>query len=120
MKPENVARIIDELATEYPGASRVDEGRKTLIRVPKIIFPDGCNPTDTSAVVLLEEQQPTPQLFIKQVPTLPNGKTPRSVNPVPLAGETWHSFSFNQPWDENTHTAVQFVEGRLRRFALND
>lgn len=120
MKRETLARIVDELAAEYAGATRVDEGQKTLIRLPRVIFPNGCNPTDTSAVVVLEEQQATPQLFVKQVPKLPNGNTPRSVSPVPLAGDTWYSFSFNQTWDENAHTAIQFVEGRLRRFALNE
>ena len=120
MKTENLARVIAELAVEYAGAARVDEGQKTLIKLPKVTFPNGCNPVDTSGLVMLDEHQPTPQLFIKHVPALPNGKTPRSVSAVPLAGETWYSFSFNQPWDENAHSAVQFVEGRLRRFALNE
>lgn len=120
MKSENVSRIVEELAAEYVGAARADEGQRTLIKLPKVTFPSGCDPTDTSALVVLEEQQPAPQLFVKQVPALPNGKVPRSVNPMPLAGETWYSFSFNQSWDENVHTAVQFVEGRLRRFALSE
>lgn len=120
MKRENVDRFIAELAAEYAGASRVDEGQTTFVKLPEVMFPDGCNPPATSALVLLDVQHPTPQLFVKRVPTLPNGNTPRSVSAVPLAGDTWHSFSFNQPWDENAHTALQFVEGRLRRFALNE
>lgn len=120
MKQENLAKIAEELAAEYPGTSRGSEGQKTLIRLPEVIFPIGCNPPETAALVVLEEQQPAPQLFIKVLPALPNGKTPRSVSAVTLAGEAWYSFSFNQPWDENAHTAVQFIEGRLRRFALNE
>jgi len=120
VKRENLARIVEELAAEYVGASRAEEGNKTLVKLPKVIFPIGCDPTDTSALVVLEDQQPSPQLFLKLVPTLPSGKAPRSVNPLPLAGETWYGFSFNQPWDEDANTAVQFVEGRLRRFALNE
>ncbi len=120
MTPKNVARIIDELAREYSGPARLQEGGKTLIRLPEVFFPDGCDPTSTPALVVLDEQQPAPQLLLKQVPTLPNGKAPKSVSAVTAAGDSWHSFSFNQPWDENTHSAVQFVEGRLRRFALNE
>lgn len=120
MKHENLTRIVEELAAGYDDAARTDEGQKTMVRLPRIIFPDGCNPNETSALVVLDEQQPVPQLFIKQVPTLPNGGPPRSVSVVSIAGETWNTFSFNQPWDENTHTAIQFVEGRLRRFALNE
>lgn len=120
MRTENVVRVVDELAATYAGAARVNDGQKTLIKLPAVRFPEGCNPSDTSALIVLEENQPAPQLFIKQVPTLPNGKAPRSVSAVPVAGETWYSFSFNQPWNENAHTALQFVEGRLRRFALNE
>ena len=120
MTRENLARIVDELGREYSGATRLQEGQKTLIRLPEVFFPEGCNPVSTSALVVLEEQQAAPQLLLKVVPTLPNGKAPRSVSPVTLAGDSWYSFSFSQPWDENAHSAVQFVEGRLRRFALNE
>jgi hypothetical protein len=112
--------MVEELAAGYDDAARTDEGQKTLIRLPRIFFPRGCNPSETSALVVLDEQQPAPQLLIKQVPTLPNGITPRSTGTVSVAGETWNTFSFNQPWDEDAHTAIQFVEGRLRRFALNE
>jgi hypothetical protein len=120
VKHENILRFVEDLAAEYSDAARVDEGPKTLVKLPKVALPSGCNPAETSVLIVLEEQQPAPQLFVKQLPTLANGAVPRSTSAVPLAGETWHTFSFNQPWDENAHTAVQFVEGRLRRFALNE
>lgn len=120
MKTGNVTRFIDEIAAAYPDAVRANEGSQIFLKVPKVFFPTGCIPPYSAVLVLLEENRSAPQLFIKELPSLPNGKAPRSCNPTPLGGDTWHTFSFNQPWDEDTHTAVQFVEGRLRRFALNE
>lgn len=120
MKPHNMARLVEELATEYSGAATAKEAEKTLVRLPKIYFPDRCEPGTTSALVILDLQQAVPQFLLKEIPTLPGGKSPRSVSATAIAGEAWYSFSFSQPWDEDTHSAVQFVEGRLRRFALNE
>lgn len=120
MTKENLERLLKELAAEYTDATRFQEGGKTLVKIPSVYFPDGCMPPNATALVVLEEGQPAPQLFLKMLPTLPNGKTPRSVSTATFAGDSWHGFSFNQPWDENSNTAVQFVEGRLRRFALSE
>jgi len=120
MKAHNLTRFIEEVAAAYPEATRAVEGSKVLLSIPRVSFPAGCAPAQSAALVVLEEGQAMPQLFIKELPRLPNGKTPRSCSPAPVGGDTCYSFSFNQPWDENTHTALQFVEGRLRRFALNE
>ena len=120
MKAENVTRFVDEIAAAYPDASRTNEGSKIFLKLPKVYLPTGCVPSDSAVLVVLEDSQPVPQLFINKLPVLPNGKTPRSCTATPLGGDTWYTFSFNQAWDENTHTAVQFVEGRLRRFAFNE
>ena len=120
MKPENVTKFIGELSASYPGTSRAQDGSKLLLRLHSVSYPQGCSPGESEAIVVLEQSQPAPQLLLKEIPTLPNGKTPRSCSPVPMGGETWHTFSFNQPWHEDTHTALQFVEGRLRRFAQDE
>ena len=120
MTNENLKRLVKELAEEFKDATCVAEGGKTLVKIPSVHFPGGCTPANTTALVVLDEGQPTPQLFLKLLPTLPNGKTPRSVSTATFAGDSWHGFSFKQEWDENSHTAVQFVEGRLRRFALSE
>ncbi len=120
MTKENLKRLIKELAEEYTDAICLEEGGRTLVKIPSVDLPDGCSPASTTALVVLDEGQPTPQLFLKTLPTLPNGKTPRSVSAATFAGDSWHGFSFKQQWDENSHTAVQFVEGRLRRFALSE
>ena len=91
-----------------------------LVRLPDVFFPDGCSPVSSSALVVLDPQQPTPKLLLAKTPPLPNGASRKNVNAETFAGEGWFTFSFSQPWDESAHTALQFVEGRLRRFALNE
>jgi hypothetical protein len=120
MREETIERLVKELAAEYENVCWAAEGCRTLVSIPKVYFPDGCVPASAPALVILDEAQAAPQLFLKILPKLPNGKDPRSISAATVAGESWSGYSFNQPWDENTHTAVQFVEGRLRRFALKE
>jgi len=119
MNKETITRIVQELGLAYTNSSRTTEGARTFVMLPGVSFPAGCDPASTRAVVVLDEQGP-PQLLVEVIPTLPNGKTPRSTNTQLVGGASWFGFSFNQPWDENNNTAQQFVEGRLRRFALNE
>ena len=120
MTQETIARVSTELISDYEDASEAREGQAVFVRLPKVFLPDGCKPAMTSALVVLDPNQPMPKLLIKASPTLPNGHAPRNVSPEGAVGEGWFTFSFNQPWDENKHTAIQFVEGRLRRFAKNE
>jgi len=117
---DTIARLVNELTRDYAGASSTSDSLVTLVKLPEVFFPDGCKPERGSAVVVLDPQQAAPRLLLKQLPTLKNGRAPRSVGAETIAGEGWHSFSFNQQWNESTHTALQFVEGRLRRFALDE
>src|SRR5687768_13322719 len=105
MTKENVERFLAEIAQEYAGAAQVKEGAQHFVRIPLVHFPEGCTPPTTAALVVLEEQQPIPQMFVKDLPKLPSGKSPRSISSATLAGESWQGFSFNQRWDENFHTA---------------
>lgn len=120
MTAETTTGVADELTREYPGASSAVDGSLTLVKLPEVFFPDGCKPDRSAALVVLDPQQAAPRLLLKQLPMLKNGRAPRSVGSETIAGEGWHSFSFNQPWNEATHTALQFVEGRLRRFARDE
>lgn len=118
MRKETIQLVQEELAAEYENVSRTVDGARTLVKIPTVHFPFGCAPTTASALIVLDEAQAAPQLFLNVLPILPNGKAPRSVSNATFGGQCWHGFSFNQPWEENTHTAVQFVEGRLRRFSM--
>lgn len=120
MTTETIAEIITELAREYSDVKTAREGNVALVRLPEVWFPGGCQPAMSAALVVLDPGQPAPRLLLKTLPRLKNGATPRSTGSETVAGEGWFSFSFNQPWIEDTHTGVQFVEARLRRFALDE
>jgi len=120
MSPETVSLLAEELAREYPGSAMARDGQTVFVRLPEVAFPPGCNPPSASALVILDPQQPTPKLLLKSAPTLSNGRTGRNINSETVGGEGWYVFSFSQPWDEKSNTARQYVESRLRRFALSD
>jgi hypothetical protein len=120
MKPENLLRFIEETGDAYPDAAKAEEGTRTLVKIPRVYFPPGCEPAQSAALVVIEDAQPLPQLYLKTLPTLASGNAPRSTSTAQFGGESWHTFSFNQPWNEDQNTALQFVEGRLRRFAQNE
>lgn len=115
---EHIERLIAELAEDYPNSERAVDGGSTLVRIPELYLPRGCAPETTLGLVVLDPTQPKPQFFVRQVPRLANGATPRNVTPTTVGGESWFTYSFNLQWDEHRNSAVQFVEGQLRRFAL--
>ncbi len=118
MTAEMIEKLEAELKEQYPGATSARDGARTLVKLPKVYLPPGCKPEATESLVALDPGAPKPELFIRSWPTLPNGAQPSS-SAVTVAGESWFTYSFNVRWDEQRHTALQFVEGKFRRFALN-
>lgn len=118
MSPEALAGEIKELKATY-GEIHMAVGApgQTLIRITSGRLPPGCAPAATPALLVLQDGQ-RPQFYVKPGILLPNGATPRSTSPAQVAGEGWMQFSYSFPWEESTHTLVQFVEASLRRFAL--
>ncbi len=99
------------IATGAPG--------QTLLRIARVRLPAGCKPAETSALLVLQDGQ-RPVLHVKPGIQLSNGVVPRSTSSVQVAGEEWMQFSYTFPWDQATHTLVQFVEASLRRFAKTE
>lgn len=120
MTEATIARCVGELCEAYPSATVAREGALTLVKLPKAHLPAGCLPASTEALVVLDVAQEKPRLLLKVKPRTPAGVEPRNVNPEAVAGESWFCFSFNLAWDKERHTAVQFVQGALRRFAKNE
>lgn len=119
MTQEIINRLAAELRAAFPDAKSARDGTQTLVRLASVFFPKGCQPASSEALVVLDPQA-APQLYLKQIPTRPDGGVPRSTGTTTVAGEAWCTFSYNLQWDENRHSAEQFVLGRLRRFALNE
>ena len=114
MTQETIERLTAELKENYPGAVTARDGGLTLVRLPEVHFPPGCQPVSTSALVALDPNKPKPDFYIKVAPSVRGAQPQHGASAV--AGDNWCTFSYNLCWNEE-HTAVQFVEGMLRRFA---
>lgn len=114
MNQETIDRLVSELKEGYPGAYTARDGGVTLVRLPEVNFPLCCQPASTSALVALDPNKPKPDFYIKVIPSL-RGNQPQHGTSL-TGGGTWCTFSYNLRWNEE-HTAIQFVEGMLRRFA---
>ncbi len=95
-------------------------GGQKLIRIKDVALPKGCSPESTPALLVTQQDQERPQIYVKHEITLPNGKKPRNANPVQVEGEGWVQFSYAIKWDKNLHSLVQFVGAALRRFAKSE
>ena len=115
----------DALAAEIAGLKDAYEavsvakgsGGQALIRLHDVALPRGCSPPTTPVLLVLQPGQPRPQIYVKPKIKAPNGADPRSTSVVAVEGEEWLQFSYSFPWDENSHTLMQFVGASLRRFA---
>jgi hypothetical protein len=114
MTPETIERLTAELKNHYQGAVSAKDDALVLVRLPEVHFPPVCQPASTSALVAFDPTKPKPDFYIKVIPTV-RGTQPQHGTAV-VGGDNWCTFSYNLRWDEE-HTAVQFVEGVLRRFA---
>ena len=114
MTQETIARLTSELNENYQGAVTAKDGGLTLVRLPEVDFPSGCQPASTCALIALDPNKPKPDFYIKVIPSV-RGVQPQHGASV-VGGDSWYTFSYNLRWNEE-HTAVQFVEGMLRRFA---
>jgi hypothetical protein len=91
-----------------------------LIRLDDIELPKGCTPDKTFVLLVIPKGGGRPQMYIKPGIKVPNGREPRSTSVVLVEGESWLTFSYSFPWDENSHSLVQYIGSGLRRFALNE
>jgi hypothetical protein len=114
MTQEIIDRLTAELKDNYPGTVAAKDGGLTLVRLPEVHFPPGGQPTSASAMVALDPAKPKPDFYVKVNP-LVRGAQPQHGTAM-VGEDNWCGFSYNLRWNEE-HTAIQFVEGMLRRFA---
>ena len=118
MTPEKIQALVSELIDNYTDAAEAQDGGRTLVKLPAVQLPPGCQPSSTDVIVVFTPGASKPDLVVRTAPRLPNGALPNTSSMM-VAGENWVTYSFNLEWDADRHSAVQFVEGKLRRFALN-
>ncbi|MEK6299804.1 MAG: hypothetical protein AABO41_03710 [Acidobacteriota bacterium] len=114
MTEKTIERLTAELKNSYQGAVTTKDGGSTLVRLPEVHFAPSCQPESASAMVGFDPAKPKPDFYVKVIPAV-RGVQPQHGNSL-IGGDNWCTFSYNLSWDEE-HTAVQFVEGMLRRFA---
>jgi hypothetical protein len=118
MTPEALEAGIAELKAVYGGTSIArPAGGATLVRIEQAPLPKGCKPSTTPALLVIQPAGGRPAFYVKPGIRLSNGREPRSTSVVSVEGEAWLQFSYNFPWDENSHSLVQFVAASLQRFA---
>jgi hypothetical protein len=94
---------------------------QTYIKIKETELPKICIPSATKVLVIVNEPgQDKPLVYVKPGIVFANGVVPRSTSIVQCAGEEWMQFSYNVPWDENTHSLSQFVAGNLNRFTKQE
>lgn len=114
MTEETIERLAAELKNSYQDAVTAKDGGTTLVRLPEVRFPPSCQPASAAALVAFDPSKPKPDFYVKVIPSV-HGVQPQHGNAL-VVGDNWCTFSYNLSWNEE-HTAVQFVEGMLRRFA---
>ncbi len=114
MTAETIERLVAELKENYRGAVNAKDGTLTLVRLPEVHFLPGCQPASTEAMVVLDPAKAKPEFYIRVIPSV-RGSQPQHGTAI-VGGDNWCTYSYNLRWTED-HTAVQFVEGMLRRFA---
>jgi hypothetical protein len=114
MTAETIEHLTSELNENYQGSVTAQDGGLTLVRLREVHFPPGCQPASTEALVAFDPAKAKPDFYIKVIPSVRGVQPPHGACVV--GGDNWCTFSYNLRWAED-HTAVQFVEGMLRRFA---
>lgn len=109
-----IEHLVSELKENYRGAVSAKDGTLTLVRLPEVYFPRGCQPTSTEALVAFDPAKAKPDFYLKVIPLI-RGAQPQHGTAV-VGGDNWCTFSYNLRWTDD-HTGMQFVEGMLRRFA---
>jgi hypothetical protein len=115
MTGETIRLVEEELKAAYPEASATTDGNRRLIKLPEVHYPLGCRPATGTVLVVLDPSAPKPEVYLSEAPVLPSGSRV-SIGNVTIAGQSWQTFSFNAAWEEERHTAIQFLEGKLARF----
>jgi len=111
---------IEELNELYGSVKVLNNQTVIYVRISDVNLPTGCKPSATEIILVLKDGQARPEIYVKPGIVLFNGVSPRSVSIIAIEGESWLQFSYQFVWDKQQHTLVQFVEGALRRFALNE
>lgn len=93
--------------------------RRQVFRLISVGLPEGCMPGASDVLLVYSAPSTTPDILVSQVPTLPNGRTPKNVNPTTIDGEPWFNYSVQWTWNPS-ESIWRNVMRKLLRFASPD
>jgi hypothetical protein len=120
MNVTELDRITTQLASVYGQTIKVgQEGQRRLLQIEGVELYPGCQPPQTTMLVVLDPGHPKPQVFVTPGQHLANGRLPKNNSNILIAGQTWMQFSFNIPWSDGDNI-MRFVAAARQRFAQNE
>lgn len=120
MDATELDRITTQLVSVYGQAIKVgQEGQRRLVQIERVELYPGCQPPQTTMLVVLDPGHPKPQVFVTSGQQLANGRLPKNNSNILIAGQTWMQFSFNIPWSDGDNI-MRFIAATRQRFAQNE
>ena len=120
MNAQELDRITAQLASVYGEATKVgQEGQRRLVQIEGVDLYPGCQPLQTTMLIVLDPGHPKPQVFVAPGQRLSNGRLPKNNSSILIAGRTWMQFSFNIPWSDGDNI-MRFIAAARQRFTQNE
>jgi hypothetical protein len=117
---QEVDRITAQLVSVYGQTMEVgQDGSRRLVRIERVELYPGCQPAETTMLIVLDPAQPKPQMFVTPGQKLANGRLPKNSSNILIAGQTWMQFSFNIPWSIGDNI-MRFMAAARQRFTQNE
>jgi len=113
------AQIEGELQRDFGPDSVQDKrlsDRRQVFRLKAVEYPGGCSPASTDVLLLYSAPSAAPDILVNKVPTLPNGRQPKNVNPTTIDGEAWFNYSVQWTWTPS-EPIWRNIMRKLMRFA---
>ena len=113
-------RITAQLVSVYGQGMKVgQDASRRLVQIERVELYPGCQPAETTMLIVLDPGHPKPQVFVTPGQLLANGRLPRNNSNILIAGQTWMQFSFNIPWSDGDNI-MRFITAARQRFMQNE
>ena len=120
MDVQELDRITAQLHSVYGQAIKAgQDGQRRLVQIDDVELYPGCQPLQTTMLVVLDPGHPKPQVFVTPGQTLANGRLPKNNSNILIAGQTWMQFSFNIPWSPGDNV-MRFLAAARQRFTQGE
>ncbi len=120
MDAQEVDRVTAQLASVYGQTIKVGkDGARCLVQIERVELYPGCQPPQTTMLIVLDPGHPKPQVFVTPGQQLANGRLPKNNSNILIAGQTWMQFSFNIPWSDGNNI-MRLIAAARQRFAQNE